>query len=37
VPGWLSAPAIMNPVLSSEVQCQILCAAHANCSYFSYE
>ena len=37
VPGWLSAPTYMNPVLSSEVQCQILCAAHSNCSYFSYE
>ena len=37
VPGWLSAPAVLNPVLSSEAKCQVLCAAHANCSYFSYE
>ena len=38
VPGWLSLGlAVFNPVLSSEAQCQVLCAAHANCSYFSYE
>ena len=37
VPGWLSAPALLNPVLSSEEQCQHLCAAHPNCDYFSYE
>ena len=37
VPGWLSAPSILNPVLSSEAQCQVLCAVHPNCSYFSYE
>ena len=37
VPGWLSAPAILNPVLSSQAQCQVLCAVHPNCSYFSYE
>ena len=37
VPGWLSAPAVFNPVLSSEAHCQVLCAVHPNCSYFSYE
>ena len=37
MPGWLSAPAIHNPVLSSEEQCQQLCAAHPNCDFFSYE
>ena len=37
VPGWLSAPALLNPVLSSEAQCQHLCAAHPRCDYFSYE
>ena len=37
VPGWLSAPALLNPLLSSEEQCQHLCAAHPNCDYFSYE
>ena len=37
VPGWLSAPATYNPVLSSQAGCQALCAAHANCSFFSYE
>ena len=37
VPSWLSAPAVLNPVLSSETQCQHLCAAHPSCNYFSYE
>ena len=37
VPGWLTAPALLNPVLSSEAQCQHLCAAHPSCDYFSYE
>ena len=37
VPSWLSAPALLNPILSSEAQCQHLCAAHPNCDYFSYE
>ena len=37
VPGWLSAPAILNPVLSSETECQVLCAVNADCDYFSYE
>ena len=37
VPGWFSNPAILNPVLSSEAECQVLCAVHENCSYFSYE
>ena len=37
VPSWLSAPAIRNPLLSTEQQCQNLCYAHPNCTYFSYE
>ena len=37
VPGWLSAPTLLNTLLSSEAQCQHLCAAHPNCDYFSYE
>ena len=38
VPGWLPAGLAMhNPVLTSEMQCQSLCAAHPTCDYFSYE
>ena len=37
VPGWLSVPAIHNTLLSSETQCQSLCAALPTCDYFSYE
>ena len=37
-PGWLSADKVTkNPLLSSEEQCQQLCAAHPNCDFFSYE
>ena len=37
VPGWLSAPATHNPLLTTEEQCQDLCAALPTCDYFSYE
>ena len=37
VPGWLTVAATLNPLMSSEEQCQHLCAAHPNCDFFSYE
>ncbi|MEC8426838.1 MAG: PAN domain-containing protein, partial [Pseudomonadota bacterium] len=37
VPGWFSGPAIHNPLMSTEHECQSLCAALPTCDFFSYE